>query len=364
MPKVSVVMPVYNSSKYLGEAIESILKQTFKDFEFLIINEYGSDDGSSEIIEEYAQKDNRVIFIQNDKKLGLGDSLNKGVKLAKGEYIARMDADDLAHPKRFKLQVEALDNNPSVGICGTYQLHFGKDTRWIHKPPVSNEQCKANLLFYCDICHSTLMLRRKVFIDNNLFYDNNYLAEDFELWSRATAVTNFMTIPKILGKYRWGDGNISIAKHDKLIEESGYLVAKEIKQNLDLDISKNDYYIIGGWINPFFEEKDKKKKEEMLKRLKVILLRIWDKNKVVKFYDDRCLLNILSAKWKWCVYNEAWNNPQNIKNIDEVFDPNYKPSIWFKIKRFFINNPTIESKIKKVHKKICEYINSRRSKND
>lgn len=363
MPKVSVVMPVYNSAKYLRESIDSILKQTFQDFEFLIINEYGSDDGSAEIIKEYEKMDARVVFIQNDRKLGLGDSLNKGFKLAKGEYIARMDADDLAHKKRFELQVKTLDDNPSVGVCGTYQLHFGKDVRWIHKPPISNEQCKANLLFYCDICHSTLMLRSKVFIDNNLFYDNNYLAEDFELWSRAVAVTDFMTIPKVLGKYRWGDGNISIAKHDKLIEESGHLVAKEIKQNLDLDIDKNEYNLIGGWINPFLEEKDVKIKEEMLKKLKVILLKIWDKNKIVKFYDEKCLLNILSAKWKWCLYNEAWNNPQNIKNIEEVFDPDYKPSVCFKIKRFFINNPTTKAKIKKINKKISEYLKARRRSN-
>ncbi|NFF80805.1 glycosyltransferase family 2 protein [Clostridium botulinum] len=356
MPKISVVMPVYNSSKYLREAIESILKQTYSNFEFIIINEFGSEDGSAEIIKEYANKDDRIIFIQNEKKLGLGASLNKGFKLAKGEYIARMDSDDIAYPKRFIMQVNAMDGNKSIGVCGTYQYHFGEDTRWIHKPPISPEQCRANLLFYCDICHSTVMIRRETFIKNNLFYNNNYLAEDFELWSRAVAVTDFMNIPKVLGKYRWGDGNISIDKHDALKEESGYLVAKQIKQNIDIDIDSDDYYLLGGWTNPYFDEKDKDKKEEMLNKLKIILLDIWSKNKVVGFYDNQSLLNILSAKWKWCVYNEAWNNPQNIKNIDEVFDPNYKPSFWFKIKRFFINNPTIKSKYKKIAQKLKEHM--------
>ena len=350
-PKVSVIMPIYNSVKYLREAIDSVLDQTFIDWEFLCVNEYGSDDGAAEIIKAYSKYDSRIKLIQNDERLGLGDSLNKGFKMAKGEYLARLDADDMAHPTRFEKQVDLMDKNKNIGVCGTYQHHFGPGTDWVHMPPTTPEQCRANLLFYCDICHSTLMLRREVFIKNNLFYDNNYLAEDFELWTRAVAVTDFITIPEILGEYRWGEDNITLSKKDKLREESGHIVAKQLRQNLNMIIPEEDHFLFGGWDNLYEEETDLDKRRDLLERFKINLLNIWETNKKVKFYDNKSLLNIISAKWKWAMYNEAWSNPQDVMDIDEVFDPNYKPPFKFKLKRFLRNNPTMKLKIKKILRK-------------
>lgn len=350
-PKVSVIMPIYNSVKHLREAIDSVLDQTFTDWEFLCVNEHNSNDGSAEIIKAYAKYDSRIKLIQNEERLGLGDSLNKGFKMANGEYLARLDADDMSHPTRFEKQVKLMDKNKNIGVCGTYQHHFGPETDWIHKPPIRPEQCRANLLFYCDVCHSTLMIRREVFIKNNLFYDNNYLAEDFELWTRAVAITDFTTIPEVLGEYRWGEDNITLSKKDKLREESGYIVAKQLRQNLNMIIQEEDCYLFGGWDNLYEEECDLDKKRELLERFKINLLNIWEANKKIKFYDNQSLLNIISAKWRWAMYNEAWSNPQDVINIEEIFNSNYKPSLKFKIKRFLRNNPTMKLKIKKILRK-------------
>lgn len=356
MPKVSVVMPVYNSTKYLRESIESILKQTFTDFEFLIINEYGSNDGSADIIKEYEQKDSRVILVQNDKKLGLGNSLNKGFRLAKGKYIARLDADDIAHPTRFEKQIDLMDKNKNVGICGTYQHHFGPDFDWIHKPPATAEQCRSNLLFICDVCHSTLMIRKDILINNNLFYDNNFFAEDFELWTRAVVITDFVNIPEILGEYRIGEDNITHAKKTKLNIESGYIVADNLKKNLNLDIPKEKYVYFQGWENPFDDAENVIKRKEMLDDFKKILTMIFQKNKEVKFYDDQSLLNTIAAKWRWAKYHEPWNNSIYVNGLNEIFDENYKPLYSLRIKQFLKHNKTMKSKVKKICKVMIRII--------
>lgn len=102
MPEITVVMPTYNSEKYIKEAIDSIRAQSFKDWNMLVINEHGSDDNTRSIVEAYEKRDTRIQLVQNETKLGLADSLNRGIRLATGKYIARMDADDLAHPDRFQ----------------------------------------------------------------------------------------------------------------------------------------------------------------------------------------------------------------------------------------------------------------------
>ena len=116
-PLISVLMPVYNSEKYVAEAIESILCQTYKDFEFIIIND-ASTDSSLKIIAKYAKQDKRIKLINNKKNVKISASLNKGLSIAKGKYIARMDSDDISLPSRFELQTKFLADNPAVGIVG------------------------------------------------------------------------------------------------------------------------------------------------------------------------------------------------------------------------------------------------------
>lgn len=348
-PKVSVVMPVYNSAKYLRDAIESIIAQTFTDWEFLIINEFGSDDGSKEIIEGYAKQDRRIILIQNKEKLGLAESLNYGFKVARGKYIARLDADDLAHADRLEKQYRLMENNLDIGICGSYQHHFGKNVDWVHKPPTSSEMCKASFLFNCDICHSTLMLRRETIQKYNLYYDKNFLAEDYELWTRACRVTKFINIPEILGEYRWEGENITIAKKAKLNTESSYIVVNNIKKNFNINIPENKYFYFEGWENPF-NKLAEKQREIALDDFQQILRELYKINLGKKIYDKDALLQVIARKWFWAKFNAPWDKEHEVYCLDQVFTENYKPNFFIRLNVFCQHNKTIKAKIKKVIK--------------
>ena len=347
MPKVSIVMPVYNGAKHIRESMDSIVAQTFMDWEFLVINEFGSDDGSAEIVKEYEEKDERFRLIQNTERLGLAESLNLGFRLAQGEYIARLDADDLAHPERLEKQVKFMDDNKDIGICGTYQHHFGENIDWVHRSPVTPEACKARLLFNCVLCHSTLMLRRKTVMENELFYDNHFLAEDYELWCRASIVTKIANIPEILGEYRWDGTNITAAKKGKLDIESGKLVARNLKRNLDIELTDEECELFQGWDNPFGRYSGIEK-EEKLDKLQNVLKRIYFSNKPQKVFDEKELLSVLACKWYWAKNNAPWDAEYDIQEISQIFSENYKPSFIVRYRNFCAHNKSFISKIKKI----------------
>lgn len=299
MIKVSVILPTFQSEQYLAECLDSIFQQTFQDFEILLINELGNDDKTLEIALSY--NDRRLNIVQNETWLGLHGSLNRGINLAKGEYLARIDADDWAHPLRFEKQVSYLDRHPRVGVCGSYQLHFGNKVDWIHKPPVSHEQIKSNLLFSCDLCHSTLMLRKKSFIENELLY-KDFKAEDYELWLRATKVIEFYTIPEVLGKYRVSTNSITNSKIKQLDTESGELVLRTLSENLNLHLPPELSIYFQGWENPFYYN------NISLGTFRDLLSLIYYQNKTIKYYNEECLSKTLTEKWNAILGVEKWNH--------------------------------------------------------
>lgn len=202
MPKISVVMPVYNTKEeWLREAIESILNQSYKDFEFIIIDD-GSDKSIEPVVNSY--NDDRIVFIRQNNQ-GIARSLNSGFKIAKGEYIARMDSDDISMPERFEKQVTFLDNNPQITVLGSWFETFPK--KEIYKHPKNPKY--LDFLKYCCIAHPSVMLRRSVFEKFNLTYNPNYKCEDYELWSRAVRILDFYNLQEVLLKYRVHSSNAS-----------------------------------------------------------------------------------------------------------------------------------------------------------
>ena len=359
MPRVTVLLPVYNSEKYISECIDSIIEQTYTDWEMLIIDEFESSKACTDIIKKYCTLDPRIKLIKNDIKLGLAESLNKGMRLAKGEYIARMDADDLSHPDRLKKQVEYMDSHPDIIVLGTYQHHFGVDTDWVHKPPIEKEQCKSNMLFFCDLCHSTLMLRKKVFIENELFYNNKFLAEDFELWGRVICHGEIANLPEVLGEYRVGEDNITLEKKDRLHKESGELVAKAVKQTLGYEIPSDRRFLFCNWRNDFFGISDKDEVERQYRVLEEELLNIYYANKDKKIFDETALLRSIRAKWFWARVGEPFNRMLDVKNndINSIFRTKYctNPKL-NRLYYFWKENKGIIPKIRKILKKLREYI--------
>ena len=171
MPKVSIIMPVYNSEKYVGEAIQSILDQTYKDFELIIIDDCCKDN-SADVISSY--KDNRIIFVQNNENKGFLYGLNLGIEMARGEYIARLDDDDIAYPDRLAKQVEYLDKHEDIILLGTQidLLINGKIEQQDYVPIYTPEEIRFSLLFgNYRIAHSTFMMRKNVLLNNNIRYE-------------------------------------------------------------------------------------------------------------------------------------------------------------------------------------------------
>lgn len=207
---ISVVMPVYNGGDYLSEAIESILNQTYANFEFLIIDD-GSQDKSLDIIQRYAAIDQRIKVISRQNK-GLIATLNEGIGLAKGDYIARMDADDISLPDRFSVQLDYMQAR-QVDICGSAIQKFNEkgdlDEEYY---PETHAEIKYRLLFMCAFAHPTVLMKKSIF--NVVQYSASYLhAEDYKLWVDSMLLDCKMAnIPQVLLKYRRHDMQISEKK--------------------------------------------------------------------------------------------------------------------------------------------------------
>src|SRR4030043_631295 len=177
-PKISVIMSVYNNDSCIRKSVESILKQTFENFEFIIVNDC-STDKSSEILKEYAKKDKRVRIMPNKKNIGLTKSLNKALDLAKGEYIARQDADDISLPERLRLQVSFLDSNPNVFLLGTNAFFFYKDKKFIKGTVCGIKNSRDRLLKRNYIIHSSIMFRRN---PKMRYREKFYYSQDYDLY--------------------------------------------------------------------------------------------------------------------------------------------------------------------------------------
>ncbi len=197
VPKITVLMPVYNCELYIKEAIDSILNQTFSDFEFLIIDDVSVDKTVS-IIKEY--KDSRIQLIEKPVNSGLINSLNYGLKVAKGKYIARMDGDDISLPDRFQKQLEILENNPDIKACGCWLKEFGYSNKIInHKE--NHDEIVSRLLLSCSMSLCSAMFDRS-WVTDFKFDKTKLHVEDYDFWSKMAWNGKFYNIQEILYNYR------------------------------------------------------------------------------------------------------------------------------------------------------------------
>lgn len=212
MPKVSVIMSVYNGSAYLKQALESVLDQTFSDFEFLITDD-GSTDESPKILDEYAAKDARVkVFYQ--KNIGLTKTLNNSIKKAGGIYIARMDSDDISLPNRLAEEVKFLDAHSEVAVVSCFAKVIDDEGKEIgeHCPGVTHSEIKKLIFFSGQLCHPAVMFRKDAFLALGGFNESFRYAQDLELWFKFIAKYKVANIPKFLFLWRKTAGGIGVAK--------------------------------------------------------------------------------------------------------------------------------------------------------
>ena len=223
---ISVLMPVYNGQQYLAEAIESILNQTYKHFELLLLDD-GSSDNSAQIITCF--KDSRIVYIKNETNKGLIFTLNRGIGSAKGTYIARMDADDVSVANRFEKQILEFEKDENLVICGSFIKTFGNGSEeFVSHIPVTNAQILSSIFFVCPFAHPSVMIKKDSLLRLNEFYREDYKhSEDYDLWSRLVFVGNSKNIPEFLLNYRIHDKQVSI-----VFEDHKYQSVSKIQANL------------------------------------------------------------------------------------------------------------------------------------
>jgi glycosyltransferase involved in cell wall biosynthesis len=206
-PRVTVLFPVYNGEQYLREALESLLTQTYPNFSLLAIDD-GSTDSSLEILRSF--KDPRLSIRVNPTNKGLISTLNESLDLIQSEYIARMDADDIATPYRLEEQLAFMDAHPEVGLCGGYYERFADTESTVVRPPTTHEGISYALIFDNVMAHNTVMFRRSVLERYRLRYDPAFAhAEDYELWVRFARYSRLANLPRVLVRYRFHPSNTS-----------------------------------------------------------------------------------------------------------------------------------------------------------
>lgn len=228
MPKLSVILPVFNAQSFILDAVNSILVQTFRDFELILVDDASSDDTTLLLS---SISDPRVRVIRHEVNRGLVNSLNDGLLVASGEYVARMDHDDFALPTRLKRQVDFLDHNPSIAVVGTgYRLIDSQGRIGLaYRPPISHAEIAWAMAFVCPIAHPTVMMRRSVIEAAGGYSEEASYAEDYDLWERLIHHQRFANIPDPLLLLRKHGGNMTTTWSGKHLSAATTTSARHIE---------------------------------------------------------------------------------------------------------------------------------------
>ena len=289
---VSVVMPVYNSSAYLPDAIESILGQSYPNFEFIIVND-GSTDHSEEIIKSY--HDSRIKYIRLEQNHGNACARNLGLENASGKYVMIQDSDDMSLPDRMKIQVEFLESHPWVGVCGSYMKVIEGQKEYYRKYPRDADVIRASLLSKNPVAQPTVMIRKEVFDIYNLRHIKYY--EDFNLWYQASKVSAIVNIPRVLVHYRLFDTDQKL--HHRLIKQHIIqLIFRQKLTELGIRIPEEELNDFATFMKGFLAIDSNKYKQYL-----IWLKMIEQANKDMKIYPHKefraCFLYDRLRLWKF-----------------------------------------------------------------
>lgn len=277
-PTISVILPTYNDAAYLQHSIDSILEQTFRDFELIVIDD-GSTDGTQSVLDGYT--DSRMVKLKNDSNKGLIFSLNRGLDAANGKYIARMDADDISYPKRLERQYEYMEKNRDITLCGCDFCvgHGYQRERVVHLPQAS-EELYVKLLHTSPLAHSSWMLRASD-IKGSLYYDKRYyLAEDYQ-YLLELKKRNFKIgcVNEILQYYEDREGSVS---KREAAANTYYEVRRNVLAEVGVSFSE-DFLKKLGW------GQGKKYMFYNVVFLPYYCAKVWGRNRKSKFFDNRAL---------------------------------------------------------------------------
>lgn len=310
--KISVIMPAFNAEKYIKDAIDSILSQTVSDLELIIVND-GSMDRTEELILEY--DDSRIKYIKNEENLQLPKTLNKAMDFAKGDFIARMDADDISHPRRFEAQLDFFEKNSNVDICGTWMRTIGAADE-IGRRPSSHLALKAYLLFGVPLFHPTVMFRRSVMKD--IKYSDDYIAaEDYGLWVDLIDKYIFSNLEEVLLDYRVHANNTPSSRASKSADKLKLIMLERI--GCQLDESEKSCYL--RLVFPGDGSVD-----DALK----LFHKVYDANLNSKYFEQSELGKVLANRiWAVILYNISNGLFHTLHNIKK-----YRNSFFYEFRSF------------------------------
>lgn len=296
MAKVTVLMPTYNVAPYVKEAIESVLQQTYRDFELLVIDDC-STDNTVAIVRQI--NDPRIRVVQNERNLGLAENLNRGLSLISTEYVSRMDGDDIAEPQWLEREVSILDSHPDIGICGGGFERFGS-CKSLVRFPEHHEDCLANMLFECSIIVPTF--RMSLYRDRGLRYRTDaFPAEDYQFWAECLRITKAHNIQETLFRYRMHPSQICTARRQeqerKVAEVRLYMLEW---LSTDFTTADKDYYI-----GPFMANEIVSKQD--LTERKAFADKIIEKNRQVGHFDEATLRHRLHKHLVQAIYHTVNN---------------------------------------------------------
>jgi len=292
-PFVSWLMTVYNDEEFLSRAMDSMLNQSYTNFEIVIIVEYNCTDNTISICEQYARSDSRVHVFVNDERLGFPRSLNRGIALCQGKYIARMDADDVSYIDRLEKQVSYMEKNPDVDILGSQAKMISTESQseYISKW-YDCEYIKAKLLFSCCIVHPSTMIRIESFMQNNWQYPDCE-AEDYALWSSLISKVKMHILPELLmERYIHGE-NACVVRFDEVRKASAKISRKAISSELGINVESFPDNLFG------WQDKDATPYDlnRFLTQSAELLCMIYDANQRLNKFDKHALQNVLTEQW-------------------------------------------------------------------
>lgn len=305
MVRVSVILPVYNGALYLQECLDSIWAQSLQNFECIVVDD-GSTDETSEILAR--QCDSRLLVVRSVRQGGICKALNLGISHAKGQFIARMDADDICHPSRFEKQVEYLQSHPQIGFCGSWVRRFGENQiPLLYARPIGPKRIRAYAVFDNPMVHSSIMFQGDLVRTNkNLYLEDFAGAEDYELWTRLLESTECENLSDILLDYRLHSQSITLTKTQTMDILACRILKKELSK---LGIIPSDYDVLQHrlWSTGRL---DKNCGASQIDRAEAWLKRLINANQDVQAHDNHAFLWAVREIWyALCYQLQAWGFP-------------------------------------------------------
>lgn len=322
---VSVVLPVCQSGYSLRKTVESVIGQGFDAWELLIVCGQGISEDNAKMARDYAGTDQRIRVLDAPQSYELSGCLNTGIEAAKGRYVALIACGDISDARRLKTQYAYMEENPTVGVSQFYQRRVGGGERdFLHCPPVSAPVMKAKLLFFCDICFSTVMIRKSVVEESGIRFDPEAKFPEHVFWFRMAQVTDFETIPLIYGATPEGSDPFPVRDDDAAQAEMCEMAGRLINEKLDeLDFPPEKWYLLGGRVN-FYSAMDKDKKIKTLLELCDYMFDLWKENLVPAYWPSPGMRVAIAKLWRWARYDEPWEGETKPRHIGESLELQYR----------------------------------------